>query len=74
MVVDALMCVSGDEQVVGAGRDARAQQTPLRGMQVLRLVDDRVGVQPGVTAGELLGGHRGELHVGRPADAMRARR
>ncbi len=66
VVVDALMCVSRDEQVVCASRDARAQQPPLRGVQVLRLVDDGVRVQPGVAAGELLGGHRGDLDPGRP--------
>ena len=48
MVVDPLMRVTGDEEVVGTGPHRSAQQTPLRGVEVLRLVDHRVGVEPGV--------------------------
>jgi hypothetical protein len=45
VVVDALVCVCDDEHVVGAWRDGGAQQAPLRGVQVLGLVDDHVPVQ-----------------------------
>ncbi|CAM5739864.1 hypothetical protein SHIRM173S_10814 [Streptomyces hirsutus] len=45
------MRVAGDEQVVGAGEHGGAQHAPLRGVQVLCLVDDDVGVR-GRLAGE----------------------
>lgn len=44
-VVDPLVGVAGDEQVVGTFRDQRAQQPPLRRVQVLCLVDDDVAVR-----------------------------
>jgi hypothetical protein len=61
VVVDALVSVADDEHVVGARRDGGAQQPPLRGVQVLGLVDDHVPVgrlagvpqEPGGLVGEL---------------------
>ncbi|MGW1705045.1 hypothetical protein ACWCP8_05710 [Streptomyces sp. NPDC002206] len=44
-VADPLVRVAGDEQVVGTFRAQRAQQPPLRRVQVLCLVDDDVVVR-----------------------------
>ena len=42
VAVDPLVRVAGEEQVVRTDRDRGAQQPPLRGVQVLDLVDDHV--------------------------------
>jgi hypothetical protein len=57
MVVDALMRISRKEEVVWPWANGGPQQSPLGWMQILSLVDDRVGIKTGVgevAAGELL--------------------
>ncbi len=61
MVVDPLVCVAGDEQVVGPASDSCPEEAPLRGMEILSLVDEDVVVGLGRARLELRGGGRGEL-------------
>ena len=61
-VIDALVRVGEYEQVVGTGAHQRAEQAPLRGVQVLPLVHDDVPV-PGGQAGRDLRRVIGDLQV-----------
>ena len=61
VVVDALVSVAGDEEVVLARGDRRAQQPPLRRVQILRLVDEHVVVRLDDRGIEIARGSRGKL-------------
>jgi len=68
VVVDPLVDVADDEQVVRPGGRGGAEQAPLRGVQVLRLVDDHVPVgQRDRALAERAGGLVGELRERAPA-------
>ena len=69
VVVDPLVHVADDEHVVRPGRHGGTQQPPLRGVQVLRLVDDHVPVgQLHRAVAERTGGLVGELRERVPAE------
>ena len=74
VVVDALVRVSGDEQVVGSRRHGGAQQPPLSRVEVLSLVHDHVPVQGLAGLAQQVGGLVGELDVGGLAGRLRALR